>query len=130
MTLSGVTISLWSNYYDETILGGGYLHEKEIIFKAFLEGIDFGSVLDIGANNGYFSKILAEAGKNVIAIDSDHQCIDSLYRSVRGNTRDGCIILPLCADIANPSPAIGFRNTERAIFHPASQGGFGSRPWR
>lgn len=114
MTLSEETISPWSNYYDETILGGGYLHEKEIIFKAFLEGIDFGSALDIGANNGYFSKILAEAGKNVIAIDSDHQCIDSLYRSVCGNTDR--TIIPLCVDIANPSPAIGFRNTERPSF--------------
>jgi hypothetical protein len=70
--------------------------------------------LDIGANNGYFSKILAGTGKNVIAIDSDHQCIDGLYRSVCGNA-DGTII-PLCVDIANPSPAIGFRNTERPSF--------------
>jgi hypothetical protein len=114
MTLSGDAISPWSNYYDETILGGGYLHEKETIFRAFLEGIYFGSALDIGANNGYFSKILAGAGKNVIAIDSDHQCIDSLYRSVRGN--NDMTIIPLCVDIANLSPAIGFRNTERPSF--------------
>ncbi len=106
--------STWSNYYGETILSPQYLLEKEKLFRKFLEELPFGSALDIGANDGHFSKILAEGGKEVIAIDADHPCVDRLYRSTRGN-RDWKI-LPLCLDVANPSPAIGFRNTERASF--------------
>lgn len=106
--------SAWNNYYGETILSRQYLLEKEKTFRKFLEGLSFGSALDIGANDGHFSKILAKGGIEVIAIDADHPCIDRLYRSTRGNKEMN--ILPLCLDVANPSPAIGFRNTERASF--------------
>ena len=118
--------STWSNYYSETILGHDYLHAKEEIFRTFIRDIDFGSALDAGANDGYFSKVLAEQGKNVIAIDSDHRCINSLYTETQ-QTRDPRPghapsdvapgpILPLCMDIANLSPAIGFLNRERTAF--------------
>jgi hypothetical protein len=106
--------TLWSNYYKETILGRGYLQEKEKIFMEFIGGIHFQSALDVGANDGHFSKILAEEGKSVIAIDSDHQCINSLY--LYSGEKSNNPILPLFIDIANPSPAIGFRNTERESF--------------
>jgi hypothetical protein len=101
--------STWSNYYRETILDQQYLQEKEKIFRAWMGAIDFRSALDVGANDGYFSRILAGTGKPVIAIDSDHQCIESLYLSKSH-------ILPLCLDIANPSPAIGLLNKERDSF--------------
>ncbi len=106
--------SPWSNYYQETILSRNYLEEKEKIFRDFIEGIHFNAALDAGANDGYFSMILGEKKSSVIAIDSDGQCISNLYHAVKKNNLTN--ILPLCIDITNPSPAVGFRNTERQSF--------------
>jgi hypothetical protein len=105
----------WSNYYNETILGKEYLTEKEKIFKEFIEPLNVASALDIGANDGYFSKILATKQTQVIAIDDDSRSISKLYNGVKSSATKN--ILPLIIDIANPSPAIGFNNKERSSFH-------------
>ena len=109
------TRSQWSNYYQETILGKEYLEVKEKIFRTLLEKAPAGSVLDLGANDGYFTRIIAGQSEQVVAIDNDQECINNLYREIK---RSGSAnILPLTIDIVNPSPAIGFNNKERAAFH-------------
>jgi hypothetical protein len=107
-------VSAWSNYYKETILSDTYLQAKEKLVKSFVKGLSLETVLDLGANDGHFSYMLAEAGKQVIAIDADSQCINQLYRQVRKENVPN--ILPLNIDLANPSPAIGFNNAEREPF--------------
>ena len=102
--------SAWSNYYDETILGKEYLDNKEQLFREYIRDIEFDDALDLGCNDGWFSKILAEKGVPVLAVDSDWRCIDKLYRARIPQ------ILPLCIDLSNPTPASGFRNAERASF--------------
>jgi hypothetical protein len=102
--------SAWSNYYSETSLGKSYLQAKEHLFRQYLNQIEFAHSLDLGCNDGLFAKILAEAAAGVIAVDADWSCIDKLYREHRAN------ILPLCVDLAHPTPASGFRNAERASF--------------
>ena len=105
----------WSNYYEDTILSKEYLHEKEKIVRAFCQNSTARSVLDLGANDGYFSKLFASQHMQVIATDADNRCISRLYQEVKKNNIEN--ILPLILDIANPSPAIGFHNQERASFH-------------
>jgi ribosomal protein L11 methylase PrmA len=73
------------------------------------------TVLDLGANDGYFSKLFASQQLQVVATDSDNRCISRLYQEVKKDKIEN--ILPLILDIANPSPAIGFNNRERAAFH-------------
>ena len=107
-------ISTWSNYYDETILGKEYLNQKEAILKKFLGSISYKSVIDLGANDGHFSRLLANENKMVLAVDSDSRCINNLYQSIKGEKLTN--ILPLIIDFSNPSPAIGFNNTERSSF--------------
>jgi hypothetical protein len=106
--------SAWSNYYDDTILGNGYLQSKEKLFRSFLKGLVFARGLDLGANDGYFSNILSETPADIIAVDFDSQCINQLYRQVKKKNIGN--ILPLTIDLSNPSPAIGFNNTERLSF--------------
>jgi hypothetical protein len=106
--------STWNNYYRETIISPSYLAAKDTLFRSFTGDIDFRSALDLGANDGYFSKILAEKEASVIAVDSDWQCINNLYQFTRQHP--GMDILPLCVDIADPTPATGFNNAERASF--------------
>jgi|SRR5579871_151209 len=104
----------WNNYYDETILSKDYLDAKEKIFRDFINDINNGRVMDVGCNDGYFSKILAEKNNNVIAVDFDSQCINRLYVSAKSNNITS--ILPFCIDLTNPSPAVGFNHSERQSF--------------
>jgi SAM-dependent methyltransferase len=72
-------------------------------------------VLDLGANDGHFSRLAVDAGANyVVAVDADPLVVDTLYRGLRdeGNTQ----ILPLTMNLANPSPATGWRGVERQAF--------------
>lgn len=105
----------WSNYYEDTILSKAYLQEKETIVREFCNNTTARSVLDLGANDGYFSKLFATCNMEVIATDADSRCISRLYQEVKKNNIQN--ILPLILDVANPSPSIGFHNQERAAFH-------------
>ena len=105
----------WSNYYEETILGEDYLVNKEKTFLEFCNTLNVTSALDIGANEGYFTKLLAKRNIKVIATDTDSRTIGNLYQHVHQNSIQN--ILPLIVDISNPSPALGFNNSERAAFH-------------
>jgi hypothetical protein len=109
----------WSNYYEDTILSKEYLKAKEVIISEMSAATKARSVLDLGANDGYFSKIFAGRQMQVIATDSDNRCISRLYQEVKKDKIEN--ILPLILDIANPSPAIGFNNQERAAFHDRIQ---------
>jgi hypothetical protein len=108
---SGTT---WSDYYDATILSHRYLTEKEKLFRQMLGGISFSTALDAGTNDGHFAKILAENGAEVIAIDNDPASINRLYDHISKNSITN--ILPLQVDVTQPSPALGYRNKERAAF--------------
>jgi SAM-dependent methyltransferase len=67
------------------------------------------SVLDIGANTGQYSRIAAGAGARVVAWDTDVASSDRNWREARDG---GLPILPLIADVARPTPAVGWCNTE------------------
>ena len=114
LNTSHVSPSTWNNYYRETIISSAYLAAKEKIFRDLTGDIVFRSALDLGANDGYFSKILAEKTVPVVAVDSDWQCINNLYQYTRQYPATD--ILPLCIDIADPTPATGFNNAERSSF--------------
>ncbi|HEY4064373.1 MAG TPA: hypothetical protein VGM30_20850 [Puia sp.] len=114
LNTSHASPSTWNNYYRETIISSSYLAAKETLFRTLIADIDFRDALDLGANDGYFSKILAERSAGVVAVDSDWQCINNLYQFTRQHPGTG--ILPLCVDIADPTPATGFNNAERASF--------------
>ncbi len=67
------------------------------------------SVLDIGGNTGQYSRIAASAGARVVAWDTDVASTDRNWREARAA---GLPILPLVADVARPTPAVGWRNAE------------------
>ena len=68
-------------------------------------------VWDLGANDGYFSRLAAEQASLVLAADADHLVVDRLYRDlVKNGPRN---VLPIVFDLANPSPGLGWRGRER-----------------
>lgn len=104
----------WNNYYEETILSKGYLQEKEILVKNFLSSLTFKTVADLGANTGEFSLLAAPFAEKVIAADFDADCINNLYLSIRKNKIKN--VFPIVLNVVNPTPAIGWANTERSSF--------------
>jgi hypothetical protein len=63
-------------------------------------------VLDLGANDGYFSEIAAASGALAIAVDGDEPVLDALYRH---GTKASIVL----SDLTNPSPSQGWASVER-----------------
>ena len=78
-------------------------------------------VLDVGCNSGVYSELAADAGAEVVAIDTDAQTIDLLCKRLSGSGRS---IQPLVVDLANPTPAVGWRNAESKSFLARCAGQF------
>jgi SAM-dependent methyltransferase len=70
-------------------------------------------VLDLGCNTGRYSRLAAECGAEVVAVDADHDAVEVLYRRLR---EEPAPITPMVVDLCNPSPAIGYMNRERAAW--------------
>jgi 2-polyprenyl-3-methyl-5-hydroxy-6-metoxy-1,4-benzoquinol methylase len=102
--------TVWDDYYSTTIASDDYLAKKDLVFRSMLKETTGSDAIDLGANDGYFSKITAEAGYSVIATDIDSNSINRLY-AVRNKQ-----ILPLILDLTAPTPAVGWLNEERESF--------------
>ena len=78
-------------------------------------------VLDVGCNTGVYSDLAADTGAEVVSIDTDLQAVDRLCASLKGSGKN---ILPLCVDLAHPTPAAGWENREYASFLSRCTGHF------
>ncbi|WP_052263265.1 methyltransferase domain-containing protein [Geobacter pickeringii] len=113
--------SAWNDYcrsccYDESSFAA-----KSAFVEEFLREARPARVLDVGCNTGHFSRLAAEAGAEVVAIDRDPTVVGALWREARQNGRD---ILPLVVDFARPTPALGWDYAETPSFLERSRGGF------
>jgi hypothetical protein len=108
--------STWSEYSERAHYTDRDLEAKDAFVRDTVTATpDCGLVLDLGANDGRFSRsALAAGATGVVAVDSDHLVIDRLYRDLRRQDEDR--ILPLVLDLSDPSPALGWRNRERPAF--------------
>jgi SAM-dependent methyltransferase len=77
-------------------------------------------VLDVGANTGEFSE-MASAYANVIGIDLDEVSVSAIHSQTR---KSGKPIQALVVDLSQPTPACGWRNTERKSFLQRAAGRF------
>ncbi len=68
-------------------------------------------VWDLGANDGRYSRIAAEGSDTTIALDADAGVVERLYLALKHEGTQ--TILPLVGDVADPSPALGWRGRER-----------------
>ena len=67
-------------------------------------------VWDLGCNDGRYSIVASPFASTVVAMDQDHGCIDRLYEASLTENKN---ILPLCIQLANPSPGQGWGGLER-----------------
>jgi hypothetical protein len=105
----------WDQYYEEANQRDDYvLQKKKIIVEWISELPGMHTALDLGANEGSFSFLLAAKEMRTIAADSDHSSINKLYQKIKNDKEKN--VLPLLIDLANPSSAIGLNNKERTSF--------------
>jgi len=86
-----------------------------------LESTHPARVLDIGANTGDFSALAASLGAEVVALERDQPAADRLFRMTRQRNLP---ILTIHADLARPTPAVGWRNTESLALLPRLEAQF------
>jgi hypothetical protein len=101
----------WANYYHESNYSVDATDDKTRIIDSWLKLAHPQNVWDLGANTGHFSQVASQLGMDVIAMDIDPGVMELNYQSIRKAHETH--ILPLRMDLTNPSPAIGWRSTER-----------------
>jgi hypothetical protein len=101
----------WSEYYQNTNYAGSALVQKKIIILKAMEMVQPQVVWDIGANNGFFSKLATQKHIRTIAFDMDPAAVELNYLSCKASPETD--MLPLLMDISNPSPELGWNNKER-----------------
>jgi hypothetical protein len=114
-TISGLrwdpSTTNWAAYGETTSYTEAGATSKRELVDRFLKATNGDVVWDLGANNGMYTRLAADAGRTVMAVDGDPGAAEQLYRDLRkaSDTR----ITPLLIDLSNPSPALGWAGTER-----------------
>ena len=107
--------SRWSGYMESSRFhyDADQFRTKEDFVRSTLAGVKAKRVLDVGCNTGHFSLLAARAGARVIAIDSDEATVGKAFRAATEAKAD---VQTLVVDIARPTPAIGWNNSEFPSF--------------
>jgi SAM-dependent methyltransferase len=106
--------STWSDYaetaphYTETDHAS-----KKAFVAAALDAAQPVRVLDAGCNTGVYSVLAAGTGAEVVSIDTDLQAVDRFCATLKDSGKN---ILPLCVDLAHPTPSSGWENRKTATF--------------
>jgi ribosomal protein L11 methylase PrmA len=109
----------WGDYYHNTNYSDGSLAEKARVVEEFLKIVKPARVLDLGANDGTFSRVATGLGAFVVSADIDPIAVDSNYRRMKAH--DETRLLPLLVDLTNPSADLGWANRERSSFGERAQ---------
>ena len=100
----------WHDYYEKSV-GKSYLNHKIKAVETLLDDCQPQKVLDLGANDGTFSRIAAQKADKVLAFDIDTAAVEAHYQRLK--KEKNYIVTPYILDVSNPEPAIGWNNTER-----------------
>jgi SAM-dependent methyltransferase len=114
--------SEWSQYQGTLT---HYTHEqsreKLDWVRSALEATQPARVLDIGANTGEFSALAAGMGTEVVALERDMASADRVFRMARERNLP---IQTIHADLARPTPAVGWENAESVALLPRLEAQF------
>ncbi len=77
--------------------------------------------VDLGCNTGAYSEIALAACGSVISVDIDPEAINRMYLATKGRSEQRSLLI---ADVANPSPGMGWALKERKALFDRVQGDF------
>lgn len=116
------TPSDWSEYQDTlTHYTAQQSRQKLDWVRRAMQASQPARVLDIGANTGEFSALAAVMGAEVVALERDMASADRLFLMA---SRGKLAIQTIHADIARPTPAVGWENTECVALLPRLEAQF------
>jgi len=101
----------WGDYYSDTNYSRESLETKRSLVKSMMARTEAKTVWDLGANNGYFSRVASDQGINTVAFDIDPVAVEMNWREVKEKREK--FILPLLMDLTNPSSGLGWAHAER-----------------
>ena len=104
----------WSDYYSDTNYTNTAFESKINIVDKYISMIKPEKVLDLGANDGTFSRIAAKYAETVVSVDYDPIAADINYNKLRKDNINN--INTVLLDLNNPTPGIGWNNQERMSF--------------
>jgi hypothetical protein len=108
--------SKWAEYQRELpFKASDGWHRKEHCVHAVLREIQPRRVLDLACNLGWYARLAAVEGADVVAADIDELCVNRMYSTCRG---EGSRVLPLVINVTDPAPGSGVAN---AWFPPATE---------
>ncbi len=103
----------WGKYYTQD--SGHYSEEalghKGALVNRFIARAQPGSVWDLGANTGLFSRLASRSGIHTVAFDIDPAAVEINYLELVKKKETH--LLPLVMDLTNPSPGLGWAHHER-----------------
>jgi ribosomal protein L11 methylase PrmA len=102
----------WADYAEDNSYDATAADAKERAVHAALVAAAGTRAWDLGANTGRYSRVAAAAGYRVVAQDVDPAAVERGYQALKAEGRGD--ITPLLADIAQPSPPLGWGSRERA----------------
>ena len=106
----------WGEYYAQTNYSTRAADDKASVLRQLIKSIasPITTIHDLGANTGVYSEIAAAHCRYLVSQDIDPIAVEAQYQKRR--TSGPKNILPLLQDVTAPSPAIGWRKTERDAF--------------
>jgi SAM-dependent methyltransferase len=113
--------SNWVSYMSSLSYSDEEFQKKHVFVEQAANEIRPRATLDVGCNTGHFSAIAAKAGSRVVALDIDPVVVGKTWRRALEENLD---ILPLVMNLARPTPATGWRNSEYPSFLSRASGSF------
>jgi hypothetical protein len=103
--------SVWTTYRTENTYDDADNQAKADFIRQVAAQREWKLAWDLGANDGFYSRIIAEQASYVLALDLDPSTVELLYRDLKAEGSEQ--ILPLVMNLTDPSPALGWRGLER-----------------
>jgi len=101
----------WGEYYTFTNYTSSAFKDKANFITRITKKIKPKLVWDLGANDGYFSRLAGKNGAQVIAFDIDPIAVEKNYLQTKKKKEQN--MLPLLLDLTNPTGDYGWANQER-----------------
>ncbi len=101
----------WGDYYSDTNYTNTARCAKENAVRRIAASHPGRLALDLGANTGEFSRLLAPHFEHVLASDMDHTAVERHWRALPFPN-----VQPLLLDVSSPSPSTGWACEERFSF--------------
>ncbi|HEX8562860.1 MAG TPA: class I SAM-dependent methyltransferase [Flavobacterium sp.] len=101
----------WAGYYSQTNYNDIAHQIKKELTAKWYGSFAGDSVIDIGGNDGTFTRELPKNLKFGIVADVDPNAVEQNYRKTIAQKEAN--ILPIVADVLNPAAGYGFNNAER-----------------